>query len=399
VGVGNFSFFGFDAVMKLHKQLAALFHENHSTFVRAGFVNGLPGFIRKTNAGHLLSTAGLVTIIDIPRGTCLLLWGLVLAAMPISVADAADETAVVRQSLDDAWWTGPLLAASPATLPQGHALIEPYVFDSINNGQYDSRGGRHATPRENDFGSLTYLLYGLTDAISTGVIPRFGYNEPSQGPSSSSIGVGDITLQGSFRLSRFLDRGWLPAMALVVGETLPAGRYDRLGNRPSDGLGAGAYTTTVSLYSQYYLWMPNGRILRTRLDISQAWSNEVGIMDTSVYGTTQGFRGHANPGNSLTIDSAWEYSLTRHWVAAIDVAYVDSGSTRLQGYYPQSLNGGALLSNVDTESGSSQSLSLAPAVEYNWSSTVGVIVGAKWVAAGRNTSASIIPVAAINLVF
>jgi hypothetical protein len=231
------------------------------------------------------------------------------------------------------------------------------------------------------------------------VIPRFGFNEPSQGPGSSGIGVGDITLQGTFRLSRFLDRGWLPAMSLVVGETLPAGRYDRLGNRPSDGLGAGAYTTTVSLYAQYYLWMPNGRILRTRLNISQAWSNEVGIEDTSVYGTTQGFRGHANPGDSLTIDSAWEYSLTRHWVAAIDVVYVDSGSTRVQGYYPQSPNGGALLSNVDTESGSSQALSLAPAVEYNWTSTVGVIVGAKWVAAGRNTSASIIPVAAINLVF
>ncbi|MBV8805065.1 MAG: hypothetical protein JO042_08460, partial [Sinobacteraceae bacterium] len=34
-----------------------------------------------------------------------------------------------RQSRDDAWWTGPLLAASPVTLPQGHFLIEPYVFD------------------------------------------------------------------------------------------------------------------------------------------------------------------------------------------------------------------------------------------------------------------------------
>jgi hypothetical protein len=332
------------------------------------------------------------------RGGPVFLWFLLLGTLSVLAAHASDETAAARQSLADAWWTGPLLAASPATLPQGHVLVEPYVFDSIVTGQYDSTDARHSAARQNDYGSLTYLLYGLTDTTTIGLIPRFGFNSPSQGSSSSEIGIGDITAQGAFRLSRYLDYGWLPAVSFVVGETLPTGRYDRLGNRPSDGFGAGAYTTTVSLYSQYYLWMPNGRILRTRLNVSQSWSNEVGIEGVSVYGTAQGFRGHANPGNSLTFDSAWEYSVTRNWVAAIDVAYADSRSTRVIGDYPQSLNGGSVLA-IETESGSSHSLSVAPAVEYNWTSTVGVILGAKWVAAGHNTSASVTPVAAINLVF
>ena len=34
-----------------------------------------------------------------------------------------------RQSLDDAWWTGPAVAYSARSLPQGHLLIEPYLFD------------------------------------------------------------------------------------------------------------------------------------------------------------------------------------------------------------------------------------------------------------------------------
>jgi hypothetical protein len=34
-----------------------------------------------------------------------------------------------RQSPDDAWWTGPVVAYSPRSLPQGHMLIEPYLFD------------------------------------------------------------------------------------------------------------------------------------------------------------------------------------------------------------------------------------------------------------------------------
>ena len=44
---------------------------------------------------------------------------------------------VPRQSLDDAWWTGPMLAPSAATLPRGHFLIEPYLYDVIVVGHYD----------------------------------------------------------------------------------------------------------------------------------------------------------------------------------------------------------------------------------------------------------------------
>ena len=337
------------------------------------------------------------------RGRSRLLWLLALVIFSILRAHA-EEAPALRQSLDDAWWTGPLLAASPSTLPQGHVLIEPYVFDSIVDGEFDRTGARHSAARQDDYGSLTYILYGLTDSTTVGLIPKFGFTRESQGPSSSKIGIGDLTLQANFRLSRFLDDGWLPALSLVLGETLPTGRYDRLDEHPNDGFGAGAYTTTVSIFSQYYLWMPNGRILRTRLDISQSWSSGVDIEGTSVYGTTQGFRGHAGPGDSLTVDSAWEYSMTHNWVAAIDVSYLNSGSTRLAGKYPP-LSGAAALSSgltpasVQTESGSSRSFSAAPAIEYNWTSTVGLIIGAKWVFVGRNTGASITPVAAVNVVF
>ena len=45
--------------------------------------------------------------------------------------EASPPSSVVRQSLDDAWWTGPMLAPSAATLPRGHFLIEPYLYDVI----------------------------------------------------------------------------------------------------------------------------------------------------------------------------------------------------------------------------------------------------------------------------
>ncbi len=48
---------GFDAVMKVHENLAALFLENGSTLVRAGFINGLPGFVTLEADGELQTTA------------------------------------------------------------------------------------------------------------------------------------------------------------------------------------------------------------------------------------------------------------------------------------------------------------------------------------------------------
>ena len=48
---------GFEAVMKLHQALAALFRKHRSQLVRAGFVNGLPGFVTREADGELQTTA------------------------------------------------------------------------------------------------------------------------------------------------------------------------------------------------------------------------------------------------------------------------------------------------------------------------------------------------------
>ena len=72
--------------------------------------------------------------------------------------DYSPPSAVVHQSLDDAWWTGPMLAPSAATLPRGHFLIEPYL--------YDVRAAHSSS-----LGWLTYVNYGLADRVTVGLIP------------------------------------------------------------------------------------------------------------------------------------------------------------------------------------------------------------------------------------
>lgn len=323
---------------------------------------------------------------------------LCFALLALGVATAARAEAENRQSRDDAWWTGPLLAASPGVPSPGHFLIEPYVFDAIPRGRYDNDGTRHSGPHANNFGSQSYILYGLADRISVGLIPRFGFNDPQRGRGSSSPGVGDLTLQAQYGLTTYREGSWIPTTAFVFQETLPTGKYDRLGDRPADGLGSGAYSSTLSLYSQYFFWMPNGRILRTRLDFSYSISGSAGVRDVSVYGTGEGFKGRARPGNSTVIDAAWEYSLTRNWVLALDVLYQHDSSTHLAGSYPGNPLTGLPAMNVQLNSGASHSWSLGPAIEYNFNSRVGIIAGAKFTMAGSNAAAVVIPVAAVNIV-
>src|SRR5579885_1581705 len=95
-----------------------------------------------------------------------------------SAASAHAQVAPARQSTDDAWWTGPMLANSAATLPRGHFLIEPYLYD-VKSSHSDG------------FGSLTYILYGVTDRLTAGLTPVFGYNRVDGGPDSRGIGAGD----------------------------------------------------------------------------------------------------------------------------------------------------------------------------------------------------------------
>ncbi len=315
------------------------------------------------------------------------------AAAPADDAESAPQRAQ-RQALADAWWTGPLLAPNASSFPAGHALVEPYLFDVISKGRFDANGRHQPAAGDHEIGSLSYLIYALTDRVSVGVLPRFFYDEPAGAPNSSSPGVGDLGLQVQYGLTNFREGSWVPSTAVVLAETFPNGRYDRLSN-PADGFGAGVYTTALSWYSQEYLWLPNGRILRVRLDLTYAISHSAGVAGQSVYGTPDGFSGRVYPGDTFTADAAAEYSLTRNWVLATDLVWVHNSSTRLTGTEPAP-PGSAF---VDVRSGSSEYWAVAPAVEYNFSPRVGVIFGVRIFVAGRNTGSSVTPAAAINLVF
>ncbi|WP_230473793.1 transporter [Dyella choica] len=288
--------------------------------------------------------------------------------------------------MSDAWWTGPMLANSAETLPPGHLLFEPYVYDV-------------RTAHTDGFGSRAYMLYGLVNRFSVGMIPAIGYNKVSNGPNSSSVGVGDWTLQAQYRLTEFQQGRWIPTTAILVQETFPTGKYDQLGKRPGDGMGNGTYTTTVWLNSQMYFWLPNGRILRTRFNVSESFSRSAPVKGVSVYGTDEGFHGRVKPGNGFFADLAFEYSLTQRWVLAMDLTYSHNNNTRLAGVDMVDPNNVPYPQPVSSNSGTSTAFGVAPAIEYNWSPAIGVLLGTRVIFGGHNSTGSVTPALAINYVY
>jgi hypothetical protein len=127
-----------------------------------------------------------------------------------------------------------------------------------------------------------------------------------------------------------------------------------------------------------------------RFNVSQAFSRGARVDGVSVFGTGAEFRGRAEPGRSSLVDVSWEYSLTRRWVLALDATYRYTGNTRVIG---NNISNGVLL-NL----GSSETSGFAPAIEYSWKSTIGVIVGARVIPGGHHAAMTITPAAAINFV-
>ena len=79
--------------------------------------------------------------------------------------------------------------------------------------------------------------------------------------------------------------------------------------------------------------------------------------------------------------------------SASDATYRHQYNTVVRGY-----NISNPADAIQLNSGSSQAFALPPAFEYNFNNKVGVILGTRLFPAGKNTTDSITPVIAINIV-
>lgn len=298
----------------------------------------------------------------------------VISSCSMASASRAEEPGAERwrAAMHAARWTGPLLASTAEALPQGHIYTEPYFFDVIS-------GGRH------NLGSSGFYQYGLFNNYTVGVQPFFslGTHKYNRG-----LAIGDFKLLSQLRVSHFTPEHRVPSVALVMNLLLPTGKHDELGAL-EQGHGSGSFAPEIGVNVQQYFLLGNGRLLRARFNFLKNFPLRTEVSGRSVYGTVDGFHGHARPGSKMTLVGGIEYSVTREWVLAFDIQRDQWGRTNVAGRNAD----GALVKQTSPRS---WDVGFAPAIEYNWSDRGGAILGVWIVPRGHNTQSSVTPAIAIQ---
>lgn len=289
------------------------------------------------------------------------------------------------------WFTGPLLASSGATIPSGHVNIEPYMFYTDDFGHYNNKWKATNTPNASIVSPTLILSAGVNKWMDVQAVVPYDFKS-NQGQSDNN--VGDISLTVGFQVLHQNPKTAMPNLRVSIEETFPSGRYQNLSPVRSnvEATGAGLYQTSIATNFQKLLKFENGKYLSMRLSFTYTFSPNTTVSGFNAFGGGFGTRGTINAGGIFNVDLGLEYTLTQHWVPALDIAASITGATKFTGV--AGTNGG---NPATTGAPSSDTISLAPAIEYNFSSKVGVIFGTWFSVSGRNTPEFVAAVGALNI--
>jgi len=107
--------------------------------------------------------------------------------------------------------------------------------------------------------------------------------------------------------SRYAELKWcsyhrIPTTSVAVQETVSDREYDRRAPA-SDGCRQRSLHHDVGVLLADYFWLPNGRILRMRFNVSQSFSSNVNVEDVMFTALAQAFEGHSNQGIPSSVDA------------------------------------------------------------------------------------------------
>lgn len=306
--------------------------------------------------------------------------------------DAARGEPTAEGSQITPWFTGTLLSTRGTSLGKGHAVVEPYLYYTRYGGLYNDNWRLQSATSSQSLTQQTYFIYGLTDSLDIEIAPQWIGNH---GRGHSSGGFGDLPLQLGVQAWRGTAHSWVPDIRLWVQEIFPTGRYSELSPATADleRTGGGAYATTFGIALQKAIPFGGEHMLRYRLNATYGLYTSVDVQGFNAYGGGFGTGGRVTPGSVATLTIAGEYSLTRHLVLALDIGFQTVNATHFSGAPGLDIQGRPAL----VGRGSSNLVTIAPALEYSWNQHVGVLAGPWLSVRGRNTSEFFGIVAALYL--
>ena len=281
------------------------------------------------------------------------------------------------------WFTGPLLALDGASVEPGHASLETYTyFTSLPGSDVVNRSSKLVTSSASSNTVINPIFtYGLVKGLDVELSLPYVLNY-NQGQAGKYIG--DVAVQLGWQILEQEKTPWHTDVRITLQEIFPTGPYQKLNPAfaGTDGTGTGSYQTVLGLNFQQVHHLGKLFYLRTRLSVSYLYAASVDLNGYNTYGGNALTHGRINPGNQGIIDLAGELSLTQNWAVVMEGYYYNEQVSRFKGFPGVGEDKLPLVlgySNIN-------SISLAPAIEYNFSENYGIIAGAWYSVSGNADS-------------
>lgn len=284
------------------------------------------------------------------------------------------------KELFNPWYSGPLLTGGAHMMAPGYIGLQPYLFVADNYAVFDGHYTSHGIP---DLIQLNPQINALQAGITSWLDIALGIQGFCNWQDNKySGGLGDTAVTLGFPL--LVEDLYVPAMKIGIQETFPTGRYQKLtpGKVAVQGIGMGSYQTTLSYRIAKLCFWSTLHPLNLRSTVAYTIPTTVHVKGFNSYGGGYDTRGTVRPGNQLSVSVGMEWSVTQRWVFANDFVYAHHNRTKFSGKKGTTKDG----NTAHTGAPSSEQFSLAPAIEYNFSSMLGVLGGVWFSFAGRNSS-------------
>lgn len=305
-----------------------------------------------------------------------------------------EEYEEVANELTEPWYTGPILAPSGHVLPLGYGNLQPYLYYTIHTARFDEDGHKHSIPHKQIVLPQIFLQFGVTNWMDATLVTQAAYKKQE---GESSFQYGDTGLNLGFQLLEAKKGSFQPDIRLIISESFPTGKYQRLNpnEKSTDQNGDGSFKTGFGLVCQKKITAFKMHPFRVRWFVSYIYRSPVGVHDLNAFGGGKGTNGTITLDPSFITILAWEFSFSQRWVFAIDMQYTIRGAAYFQGDpgFDEEGNPFQLGSKKGTE------FSLAPALEYNFNANVGLLGGVWFTAYGTNTADFISYIISLNYTF
>lgn len=299
-------------------------------------------------------------------------------ASPIFSIDQAVQVIDFNKQYPRPWFTGPLLCPAGYVVPVGHVNVQPYYYLTYTSESYSNSWKSQSIQKLCTEVLQLPIKFGVIEKMDFGIVPQvIGQHRKGK----SSWGIADGIISAGFQLinAKVSDR-W-PALKLAMRASIPVGKYKNLDPKKlrTDIHGTGNYYPSIGLVGTKLYHLKGIHYLEFRFASFYGFATNVNVKGYSLYNAYSVKKGSVKPGDLVTATGSIQYNFTKNWALACDVFYRHQYKAKYQGSFS------SIDPIVKANHKSSDNISLAPAIEYNFSQTVGIIGGCWLSVAGRNS--------------